>query len=69
MIRYPEFIKNGWRIGSGPTESQCRVVPNRVKGPGKRWDGDNAEAIMAIETMHQSNQWRAYWTTHASCVT
>src|SRR5207244_699645 len=34
MIRYPEFIKNGWRIGSGPTESQCRVVPNRVKGPG-----------------------------------
>jgi len=61
MIRYPEFIAKGWQIGSGPTESQCRVVPDRVKGSGMRWDADNAEAIMALEAMEQSNQWSEYW--------
>jgi hypothetical protein len=61
MIRYPEFLANGWQIGSGPMESQCRVVPDRVKGPGKRWDADNAEAIMALEAMYQSDQRERYW--------
>ncbi|HSU07049.1 MAG TPA: hypothetical protein VLI93_15905, partial [Acetobacteraceae bacterium] len=27
MICYPQFIKSGWQIGSGPTESQCKQVP------------------------------------------
>lgn len=61
MIRYPEFLANGWQIGSGPMESQCRVVPDRVKGPGKRWDTANAEAIMALEAMYQSEQCAEYW--------
>ena len=61
MIRYPQFLANGWHIGSGPMESQCRVVPGRVKGAGKRWDPDNAEAIMALEAMYQSGQCSAYW--------
>jgi hypothetical protein len=61
MIRYPEFIAKGWQIGSGPTESQCRLVPDRVKGSGMRWDADNAEAVMALEAMEQSNQWSEYW--------
>jgi len=61
MIRYPEFLAHGWQIGSGPMESQCRVVPDRVKGPGKRWDADNAEAVMALEAMHQSRLWPAFW--------
>jgi len=60
MIRYDEFIANGWHIGSGAMESQCRVIPDRVKGPGKRWDPDNAEAIMALEALHQSGQSAAY---------
>ena len=61
MIRYPEFLAHGWQIGSGPMESQCRVVPDRVKGPGKRWDADNAEAIMALEALHQSRLWPNFW--------
>jgi hypothetical protein len=61
MIRYPQFEARGWQIGSGPMESECRVIPDRVKGPGKRWDVDNAEAIMALEAMCQSNQCEKYW--------
>lgn len=60
MIRYAEFIKNGWHIGTGAMESQCRIVPNRVKGCGKRWDPDNAEAIMTLETLHQNGQLNAF---------
>jgi hypothetical protein len=61
MIAYPAFVKAGWQIGSGPTESQCKQVPRRVKGRGKRWDGDNAEALMALEAMHQSGLSQKYW--------
>lgn len=61
MINYPQFLAQGWQIGSGPMESQCRVVPNRVKGPGKRWDADHAEELMALEALDQSDQWSAYW--------
>jgi hypothetical protein len=61
MIRYPEFIANGWQIGSGPMESECGVLPGRLKGQGKRWDMDNAESVMALEAMHQSGQAANYW--------
>jgi hypothetical protein len=62
MIRYPEFIAKGWQIGSGPTESQCRLLPDRIKGSGMRWDADNAEAIMALEALEQSTgQSQEYW--------
>ena len=60
MIRYPEFAKNGWHIGTGAMESHCRIIPDRVKGCGKRWDPDNAEAIMTLEALHQNGQQKAY---------
>ena len=61
MIRYPEFIAKGWQIDSGPMESQCRVLSDRVRRSGMRWDADNAEAVMALEAMEQSHQWSQYW--------
>jgi hypothetical protein len=61
MILYPQFLAKGWQIGSGPMESQCRVIPDRVKGPGKRWDAANAEAVMEFEALHQSRQWSGFW--------
>ena len=69
MINYPHWLKHPWQIGSGPTESQCKLVPKRIKGRGQRWDADNAEAVMAIETLEQSNLSSAYWqnqTKHAN---
>jgi len=63
MIRYPEFRKNGWQIGSGPTEAQCKSATQRLKGRGRRWDRRNAEAIMALECLESSHAWNLYWTT------
>lgn len=68
MICYDECARRGWRIGSGATESQCGAIPRRVKGPGKRWDADNAEAVMALEAIHQSNLWNAYWAGPAAAI-
>jgi hypothetical protein len=66
MILYPTFLAAGLQIGSGPTESQCKQVPRRVKGRGKRWDADNAEAVMALEAMEQSGLSQAYWNQCAA---
>jgi hypothetical protein len=61
MIQYPKFLERGRQIGSGPTESMCKATRQRVKGVGMRWDGDNAESIMALEALEQSGGWKDYW--------
>lgn len=61
MILYPKFQEMGRQIGSGPTESMCKATTQRIKGRGRRWDGDNAESIMALEALEQGGNWKAYW--------
>jgi len=63
MIRYPEFRRRGWQIGSGPTEAACKTTTQRVKGRGRRWDSANAEAMMALAALHDSGLWTSRWTT------
>jgi len=62
MIRYVEFEKRGWDIGSGPTESQCKATTRRVKGRGMRWNHCNAEYIMQLEALYQSRAWDKWWS-------
>lgn len=62
MIAYDEFERQGWQVGSGPIEAMCKATTRRLKGPGMRWDRDNAEAIMALESIYQSKLWDRYWT-------
>jgi hypothetical protein len=61
MIRYPGFQAKGWQIGSGPTEAMCKTTTARLKGSGMRWDADNAEAVMALDALEQSGEWKPYW--------
>lgn len=63
LIRYPEFRRRGWQIGSGPTEAECKTTTHRIKGRGRRWDADHAEAMMALACLEDSRLWREYWTT------
>ena len=40
-MEYPEYLAQGWHIGSGVVESACKtVVGQRLKGAGKRWGED-----------------------------
>jgi len=61
MMDYAECEKRGWDVGTGPMESTCGVTTDRLKGRGRRWDLDNAESLMALEAMYQSNLWDRYW--------
>jgi hypothetical protein len=63
MIRYPEFRNRGWQIGSGPTESQCKLTVGRLKGRSRRWDRPNAAAVAALDSLERSGQWKLYWKT------
>lgn len=61
MIRYPAFRAKGWQIGSGPTESQCKLSTKRLKGHGRRWDRPNASAVAALDSLDRSGQWPQFW--------
>ena len=61
MTDYPTFRAKGYDCGSGPTESFCGCLTRRLKGRGMRWDGDNAESIMALASVYYTDQWKRYW--------
>lgn len=62
-VDYASFRAAGYDIGSGPTESMCKSLSRRMKGIGMRWTGKNAESMIALESLHQSNLWPKYWST------
>lgn len=61
MTDYPTFRRLGYDCGSGPIESLCGRMTDRLKGPGMRWDTSNAEAMMALAGLYRSSQWGTYW--------
>ena len=63
MIQYPEYREKGWQIGSGPTEAECKTTTAREKGRGRRWDGENAEAMMALAALYDNGLWTKHWST------
>jgi hypothetical protein len=60
LLDYPRCDSMGWDVGSGSTESMCGVMTRRLKMRGMRWDRDNAEAMMALETLEQMDNWSAW---------
>ena len=47
-MRYADFRKQGYPIGSGTVESAARnVVQPRMRRPGRGWQHDNADAMLA----------------------
>jgi Transposase len=63
---YKAFKSAGLSIGSGPTESMCKALGRRLKGMGMRWQPANAQAMATLESLHQSDGWRGYWSTRCA---
>jgi len=61
MTDYPSFRQAGYDCGSGPTESLCGTLTDRLKGSGMRWDKDHAESMMALASLYHSGLWHTYW--------
>jgi hypothetical protein len=62
MVDYPRYLAEGFAIGSGPTESQCKGLAARLKGRGRRWHRSAIEAHLALSCLYtNTGQWAAYW--------
>ena len=63
-MNYPDYLSQGWAIGSGPVESACKtVVNNRLNGSGMRWGSDGSNALCHLRALFLSerNQWESFW--------
>lgn len=63
-MEYPEYLAEGWQIGSGVVESACKtVVGQRLKGAGMRWSEAGAHAVCHVRALYRSEkgQWAAFW--------
>jgi len=63
-MAYPEYLAEGWHIGSGVVESACKtVVGQRLKGPGMRWGEGGAHTLCHVRALYRSEkgQWQAFW--------
>jgi hypothetical protein len=61
---YPSYLRNGWDIGSGPTEAGCKIIGERLKGSGMRWVEDGAAPVAALRSLYVSGGalWDGFWS-------
>jgi hypothetical protein len=64
---YPNYKAHGYDIGSGPVESGCKVVGDRLKRSGMRWVEAGAADVAPLRALYWSGEdvWDAYWGTAA----
>lgn len=63
-MEYPEYLAQGWNIGSGAVESACKtVVGQRLKLAGMRWGEEGADSLCHLRALYRSEkgQWDAFW--------
>lgn len=66
-MRYGEFRRQGWFVGSGVVEAGCKtVVGHRLKQSGMRWSLRGANAIIALRCTQLSGRWEEFWEMRAT---
>ncbi len=64
-MKYNEYLKEGYPIGSGVVESTCgHTVKNRMEGTGRRWSIKGAESMLLLRSVYTSNDWEKYLCDH-----
>ena len=61
-MQYPQFLAQGWPIGSGIVESGNKlVVEARLKGSGMHWADSHVDPMLAIRNILCSDRWKEEW--------
>ncbi len=60
-MRYPEFRKQGFFVGSGVVEAGCKTIIGRLKQSGMFWTVRGANAIIALRCSQLSGKFEDYW--------
>lgn len=64
-MRYDNYLKEGYPIGSGVVESTCgHTVKDRMEGSGRRWSINGAESTLLLRSVYTSGDWDEYWKFH-----
>ena len=63
MMNYSEYINKNYPIGSGITESACKViVKQRLCNSGMKWKQLGAESILCLRALnYSSDRWGQMW--------
>jgi len=63
-MKYPEYRRKGWPIGSGNTEAGVKQFNKRVKGSERFWGEAGIEAILCLRALRlsQDGRWDRYWS-------
>lgn len=66
-MRYAEWKRQGFMIGSGIVEAACKtLVAQRLKLSGMRWSSKGAQAILTMRGWDQSERFDAAWALVAA---
>jgi hypothetical protein len=66
-MRYAEFKKRGFFIGSGVIEAGCKtIIGKRLKQSGMRWSLRGANAIIALRCCELSGRFDEFWEKRAA---
>lgn len=61
-MRYHEYRKKGYFIGSGAVESANKyIVADRMKRSGMRWSMQHANALIWLRCKYYENLWDEFW--------
>ena len=62
-MRYDQYLRAGFPIGSGAVESACKqLIVTRMEGAGMRWTVTGAQAMLDLRSVFLNGDWSRYWT-------
>lgn len=63
LMKYSEYRKKNYPIGSGITEAACKViVKQRLCHSGMKWKPQGAESVLCLRTLnYSSGRWGQFW--------
>jgi hypothetical protein len=60
-MKYDEYLRQGYPIGSGVVEGACRnLVKDRMERTGMRWKIDGAQAILDLRSVYLNDDWNEF---------
>jgi len=65
-MEYALYLENGWPIGSGVIEADCKsVVKQRMCRSGQRWSIKGGQAVLNLRSTVKSNRWNSFWNEYS----
>lgn len=62
QMNYPTYVKKGFPIGSGVTESACKtLVKQRFNLSGSQWSREQMDNLLTLRALILSGRWEQFW--------